>query len=57
VNKREVKKKGSMKRRFENAHKKLRWKSDFDKSVVIENFEDREWDEASDDSTIWPRML
>lgn len=32
-----------------NAHLELRWKSDFQKDVIIENFKDRNWEPVEDD--------
>ena len=28
---------------------KIKWKSDFDKSVIVENFVNRKWSEADED--------
>lgn len=36
-----------------NAHLDVKWKSDFDKSVIIENFEDRNWEKVDDDDDDW----
>lgn len=36
-----------------NAHLDLKWKSDFEKSVIIENFEDRNWDKVDEDDDDW----
>lgn len=32
-----------------NAHLDLRWKSDFQKDVIIENFKDRNWEPVDDE--------
>ena len=32
-----------------NAHLELRWKSDFQKDVIIENFKDRKWEAVDED--------
>lgn len=32
-----------------NAHLDLRWKTDFQKDAIIENFEDRDWEQVDDD--------
>ena len=32
-----------------NAHLELRWKSDFQKDVIIENFNDRGWEPVEED--------
>lgn len=36
-----------------NAHLDLKWKSDFEKSVIIENFEDRNWEKVDEDDDDW----
>ncbi len=33
----------------EKPEKKMKWKSDFDKSVVIDNFVEREWGRSNND--------
>ena len=33
----------------EKSEKKMKWKSDFDKSVVIDNFVEREWGRSNND--------
>lgn len=32
-----------------NAHLELRWKSDFQKDVIIENFNDRNWEPVDEE--------
>lgn len=32
-----------------NAHLELKWKSDFQKEVILENFTDRNWEPAEED--------
>jgi len=36
-----------------NAHLELRWKSDFKKDVIIENFNDRGWEAVEEEDDDW----
>jgi len=33
----------------EGPHMKIKWKSDFDKDVIIDNFKNRKWQEVEDE--------
>lgn len=35
---------------------KMKWKSDFDKSVVLDNFTDRNWLKSQGDGTFWLKI-